>query len=107
VQYKNILAMIFNEIKCHVNTSLGLVGGCIPCIHSRVRACCLHLNYAKGDNAQRVQSEQLFEAAHNLFVYFGAILVDKCVKVAKNVDTPSMHQCQIYAPHSLATHLTF
>jgi len=26
------LAMIFNEIKCHVNTSLGLVGGCIPCI---------------------------------------------------------------------------
>jgi len=23
--------MIFNEIKCHVNTSLGLVGGCIPC----------------------------------------------------------------------------
>ena len=24
--------MILNEIKCHVNTSLGLVGGCIPCI---------------------------------------------------------------------------
>jgi len=24
--------MIFNEIKCHVNTSLDLVGGCIPCI---------------------------------------------------------------------------
>jgi len=24
--------MIFNEIKCHVNTTLGLVGGCIPCI---------------------------------------------------------------------------
>jgi len=24
--------MIFNEIRCHVNTSLGLVGGCIPCI---------------------------------------------------------------------------
>jgi len=25
--------MIFNEIKCHVNTCLGLVGGaCIPCI---------------------------------------------------------------------------
>jgi len=22
--------MIFNEIKCHVNTTLGLVGGCIP-----------------------------------------------------------------------------
>jgi len=34
VQYKSILAMIFNEIKCHVNTSLGLVGGCIPCILS-------------------------------------------------------------------------
>ena len=32
MQYKNILAMIFNEIKYHVNTSLGLVGGCIPCI---------------------------------------------------------------------------
>ena len=31
VQYKNVLAMIFNEIKCHVNTSLGPVGGCIPC----------------------------------------------------------------------------
>jgi len=32
VKYKNILAMIFNEIKWHVNTSLGLVGGCIsPC----------------------------------------------------------------------------
>jgi len=26
VQYKNILAMVLNEIKCHVNTSLGLVG---------------------------------------------------------------------------------
>jgi len=26
--------MIFNEIKCHINTSLGMVGGCIPCIHS-------------------------------------------------------------------------
>jgi len=24
--------MIFNEIKCRVNTCLGLVGGCIPCI---------------------------------------------------------------------------
>jgi len=24
--------MSFNEIKCHVNISLGLVGGCIPCI---------------------------------------------------------------------------
>jgi len=24
--------MIFNETKCHVKTSLGLVGGCIPCI---------------------------------------------------------------------------
>jgi len=30
--YKNLLAMIFNEIQCHANTSLGLVGGCIPCI---------------------------------------------------------------------------
>ena len=29
---KIFLAMIFNEIKCHVNTSLGLVGGCIPWI---------------------------------------------------------------------------
>ena len=29
---KIFLAMIFNEIKCHVNTSLVLVGGCIPCI---------------------------------------------------------------------------
>jgi len=28
--------MIFNEIKCHVNTALGLVGGCIP---PCVRAC--------------------------------------------------------------------
>jgi len=27
--------MIFNEIKCRVSTSLGLVGGCISC----VRAC--------------------------------------------------------------------
>jgi len=24
--------MSFNEIKCHTNTSLGLVGGCTPCI---------------------------------------------------------------------------
>jgi len=30
--------MIFNEIKCHVNTSLGLVGGCIPCIPHPVSA---------------------------------------------------------------------
>jgi len=29
--------MIFNEIKCHVHTSLGLVGGCIPCIPPCVR----------------------------------------------------------------------
>jgi len=27
---KIFLALIFNEIKCRVNTSLGLVGGCIP-----------------------------------------------------------------------------
>ena len=27
---KIFLAMIFNEIKCHVNTFLGLVWGCIP-----------------------------------------------------------------------------
>jgi len=31
--------MIFNEIKCHVNTSLGLVEGYIPCIPPCVRAC--------------------------------------------------------------------
>jgi len=30
VQYKSIFAMIFNEIKCHVNTSLGLVEGMHP-----------------------------------------------------------------------------
>ena len=30
--------MIFNEIKCHVNTSLGLVGGCWACIPPCVRA---------------------------------------------------------------------
>jgi len=38
VQYKNIFAMIFNEIKCHVNTSLGLVGGMqgmhSPCVRA-------------------------------------------------------------------------
>jgi len=32
------LAMIFNEIKCHVKASLGLVGGCIPWIPPCVRA---------------------------------------------------------------------
>jgi len=26
VQYKHIFAVVFNEIKCHVNTPLGLVG---------------------------------------------------------------------------------
>ena len=31
--------MIINEIKCLVNISLGLVGGCIPCIPPCVRAC--------------------------------------------------------------------
>jgi len=36
---KIVLAKIFNEIKCHVNTSLGLVGECIPCIPPCVRAC--------------------------------------------------------------------
>jgi len=34
---KLYLAMISNEIKCHVNTFLGLVGGCIPCIPPCVR----------------------------------------------------------------------
>jgi len=33
------LAIVFNEIKSHVNTSLGLVRGCIPCIPPCVRAC--------------------------------------------------------------------
>jgi len=34
--------MIFNEIKCGVNTSLGLVGGCIPCTHPPcVRTCAM------------------------------------------------------------------
>jgi len=36
--------MIFNEIKCHTNTPLGLVGGCIPCIPPCVRACRKRLN---------------------------------------------------------------
>jgi len=35
---KIFLVMILNEIKCHVNTSLGLVGGCILCIPPCVRA---------------------------------------------------------------------
>jgi len=30
VQYKSILAMIFNEIKCHVNTSFRSGGGMHP-----------------------------------------------------------------------------
>jgi len=32
VQYKSILALVLIEIKCHVNTFLGLVGGCKGCI---------------------------------------------------------------------------
>jgi len=37
--------MIFNEIKCHVNTSLGLVGGDVspafpPCICAWCGVCC-------------------------------------------------------------------
>jgi len=40
VQYKNILAMIFNEIKCHIKTFLGLVGGMHPLHPPSVRACC-------------------------------------------------------------------
>jgi len=39
VQYKSILAMILNEIKCHVNTSLGLVRG----IHPLYPPLCPHL----------------------------------------------------------------
>jgi len=38
VQYKSILAMIFNEIEFHVNTSLGLVGGMHPLHPPCVRA---------------------------------------------------------------------
>jgi len=36
---KIFLTIIFNDIKYHVNTSLGLVGGCIPGISPCVRAC--------------------------------------------------------------------
>jgi len=38
MQYKSILAMIFNEIKRHVNTSLGLVGGMHPPLCPRLDA---------------------------------------------------------------------
>jgi len=38
--------MILNEIKCHVNTFLGLVGGCIPYIPPCVRACLPPVSYA-------------------------------------------------------------
>jgi len=38
---KTFLAMSFNEIKCHVNTSLGLVGGASPESPPCVRACLL------------------------------------------------------------------
>jgi len=41
--------MSFNEIKCHVNTSLGLVGGCIPCIPPCVRA------WSRGSNLSRTK----------------------------------------------------
>jgi len=52
VQYKNILTMIFNGIKCHVNTSLGLVGGCSPlCVRawppSVWEGFCAEPNYSK------------------------------------------------------------
>ena len=33
---KLFLAMIFNEIKCHVNTSLGLMGGMHPPLYPRL-----------------------------------------------------------------------
>jgi len=36
---KIVLAMIFSEIKCHVNTCLGLVGGMHPLHPPCVRAC--------------------------------------------------------------------
>jgi len=50
VQYKNILAMFFNEIKFHVNTCLGLVGGCIPCMPPAVPA-----------PASEIKSEEAFQ----------------------------------------------
>jgi len=42
VQYKNILAMIFNEIKCRVNISLSLVGGMHPLHLPCVRVCVIN-----------------------------------------------------------------
>ena len=48
MQNKNILTMIFNEIKCHINTSTGLVGGCILCTPC-VRACVFSLWWDSGE----------------------------------------------------------
>jgi len=54
--------MIFNEIKCHVNTSLGLVGGCIPCIPPCVRACDLPcISPYPSDGPPDVQISQVWE----------------------------------------------
>jgi len=52
--------MIFNEIKCHVNTFLGLVGRCIPYISPCVCACDppLYKTNRKHDLQSRQQQPQ-------------------------------------------------
>jgi len=52
--------MILNEIKCHVNTSLGLVGGCIPCIAPlcpRLAIVCYYFCSGAGEVAPLLHSE--------------------------------------------------
>jgi len=84
--------MSFNEIKCHVNTSLGLVGGMLPCtppvsapVHSMVRSTSdiAHIGQHLQDMHIKYSSESCpFHAARKKPEYFSLTLTSQCLKVA-------------------------
>ena len=85
VKYKNILAIIFNEIKCHVNTSLGLVGRMHP-LHPPLMSAPAHNTFCQKTHIFRLAwrccisvGTGIFGGAKDILHKFSPNLTEKCL----------------------------
>jgi len=95
VQYQSILAMLFNEIKCHVNTSLGLVGGMHPVHASPLcpRLSIVRLRWCKV--LQLTASPWTTEASTRERWQFGALTNRKATSSSRASSTSSLYYYQV------------
>jgi len=72
--------MIFNEIKCHVNTSLGLVVECIPSLCQRLDQDWIGFNFFDQDwtRTEKLHSP-LVSGSHRLALKHFSALLRRCL----------------------------